>query len=74
MKRQDKRLTRIDIRVSHYEKNRIKMFAKLYADGNLSAWLLHASETAERKFLKNKEPGKARATNPGSQSTNRKRK
>lgn len=41
----------ITIRVSPYEKNFIKGLAKLYAQGNMSLFLVYAAFNSERKFL-----------------------
>lgn len=45
---------KIQFRISEYEKNKIKMFAEKYADGNLSAWLIYAAINAPRKFISKK--------------------
>ena len=42
----------ITIRVSPYEKNFVKGLAKLYAQGNMSLFLIYAAFNSERKFLK----------------------
>ena len=42
----------IHIRVSSYEKNRLKWLAKKYADGNLSLWIIYASLNINREFIK----------------------
>lgn len=47
-----KKLTeRLEIRVSPYEKNFIKGLADLYAQGNVSLFLVYAAFNSERKFL-----------------------
>lgn len=47
----DKRDTHIRLRVTEKEKNRIKILAKLYAGGNLTAWMIHGALNAPRKKL-----------------------
>jgi hypothetical protein len=42
---------RIEIRCSTIEKNRIKALAAIYADGNLSLWLVHSAMNAPRKKI-----------------------
>lgn len=49
---QPKKETQIHLRISEYEKNKLKITADRYAKGNLSAWILHAIRNAPRKFLK----------------------
>lgn len=39
------------IRLSKKEKNKARGLAKLYADGNLSAWVRHCIENYESKFI-----------------------
>lgn len=48
----------IVIRVNLYEKNRIKGLARLYANGDVSAWLRHGGMTADRKQIKSRKPPK----------------
>lgn len=59
-----KRMDFIQIRVSEFEKNRIKGLANLYAEGDVSAWLRWAGMNADRKFIKKR----------GSKKTPQKRK
>lgn len=40
------------IRVTEKEDNRARILAGLYADGNLSKWVVHGALTGERKKLK----------------------
>jgi len=54
-----KKNDRIEVRVSSYNKNKIKLFAKMYADGNLSQWIVYACFNAPRKFLNKKGQQKA---------------
>tara|TARA_B100000749_G_C18401539_1_gene454981 strand:- start:349 stop:549 length:201 start_codon:yes stop_codon:yes gene_type:complete len=57
----------IHIRVSSYEKNRLKWLAKKYADGNLSLWIIYASLNINREFIKPeilKESKRNRARGP----------
>jgi hypothetical protein len=42
----------IQIRVSVYEKHRLKWLAKKYADGNLSLYLIYAALNIDRKRIK----------------------
>ena len=42
----------IHIRVSRYEKNRLKWLADKYADGNVSLWMIYASLNVNREFIK----------------------
>ena len=42
----------IHIRVSIYEKNRLKWLANKYADGNVSLWMIYASLNMRREFIK----------------------
>ena len=42
----------IHIRVSSYEKNRLKWLANKYADGNVSLWMIYASLNVNREFIK----------------------
>ena len=42
----------IHIRVSTYEKNRIKWLAEKYADGNISLWMIYSSLNMRREFIK----------------------
>lgn len=39
------------IRVSEKEKNKLKILAKHYAGGDLSAWLRYAGFNVDRKYL-----------------------
>jgi len=52
MAKEKKKLTeRIEIRVSSYEKNFIKGLADLYAEGNVSLFLVWAAFNSDRKIL-----------------------
>lgn len=52
MAKEKKKLSeRIEIRVSPYEKNFIQGLANLYADGNLSLYLVYSAFNSERKIL-----------------------
>lgn len=42
----------IHIRVSTFEKNRLKWLADRYANGNLSLWVVYASLNIDREMLK----------------------
>jgi len=42
----------IHIRVSTFEKNRIKWLADKYADGNISLWMVYASLNLNREYIK----------------------
>jgi hypothetical protein len=42
----------IHIRVSTFEKNRLKWLADKYADGNVSLWMIYASLNMRREFIK----------------------
>lgn len=46
---------RIEIRVSPYEKNFIKGLAGIYANGNMSLFLVYAALNTKRKYLKGDE-------------------
>lgn len=60
-----KRVEYIQIRVSPWEKNRIRGLAKLYAGGDLSLWIRHAAFNAERKFLvENKKAQASKSPGP----------
>ena len=41
----------IHIRVSTYEKNRIKWLANRFAGGNISLWMVYASLNLNREFI-----------------------
>lgn len=47
----EKRNDYIQIRVTTYEKNKIRGLAKVYAGGDMSLWLRYAGLNAERKYL-----------------------
>ena len=52
MEREKQKLTeRINIRLSPYEKNFIQGLSRLYADGNISLFLVYAAFNCERKVL-----------------------
>lgn len=44
----------IHIRVSKFEKNRLKWLADKYANGNLSLWIIYASLNIDRSMIDNK--------------------
>lgn len=50
-KEKDKLTKQINIRVSPYEMNFIKGLAGLYAEGNVSVFLVYAAFNAERKMI-----------------------
>ena len=41
----------IHIRVSRFEKNRLKHLADKYAEGNISLWVIYASLNMQREFI-----------------------
>lgn len=47
----EKLTERIEIRVSPREKNIIKMLANMYADGNISAYIVERVINTSRKFV-----------------------
>jgi hypothetical protein len=47
----DKKTEIIHLRVTLYEKNRMKHLAEMYAGGDLSLWMRWAGLNAERKML-----------------------
>lgn len=59
-KEYDKLTETIIIKVSPYEKNFIKGLADLYAQGNMSMYLVYAAFNSERKFI---EPDDLRECN-----------
>jgi hypothetical protein len=50
-KRKEKKWARLEIKLTEYEKNKMKILADHYAQGNLSEWLRWAGLNAERTFL-----------------------
>lgn len=46
-----KRTKKIQFRLTEPVYNRIRGLANLYADGNVSAWLVHGGLNAPRRFL-----------------------
>jgi len=48
----EKLTERIILRLSPYEKNFIKGLAKIYADGNVSLFMVYAAFHSDRKMLK----------------------
>lgn len=50
-KEKDKLTEQLNIRLSSYEKNFIKGLAKMYANGNVSLFLVYAAFNSDRKFL-----------------------
>ncbi len=48
----------MQVRVTAAEKSRIKTLANIYAEGNLSLWVVNASLHMDREFLK--DPKKKR--------------
>lgn len=45
----------VKIRVSEYEKNRIKYLADNFAGGNMSLWIIYCALNMPRKKIKTKE-------------------
>jgi len=41
----------IIFRCSQYEKNKMRLLAEAYAEGELSSWLRYAGINAERRFI-----------------------
>jgi hypothetical protein len=57
MSKKDRKETAIQIRLTEYEKGKLKLIADKYAGGNMSLWVAHAIMNAPRKFLiKSKQP------------------
>lgn len=52
------RTQRLEIRLTEKEKNRIKILAGIYCEGNISQWVVHAAINAPRKILNKKGPAK----------------
>ncbi len=48
---QERRNNFIQIRVTTYEKNKIRGLAKLYAAGDMSLWIRYAAMNVERRHL-----------------------
>lgn len=47
----------VKLRLTARQKNRLEGLARLYADGNVSAWILHcALDAYNPKFLRKKKP------------------
>ena len=44
----------IQLRVTEFEKNRIKWLAKQYAGGDMTRWILNAALNIDRKMLAEK--------------------
>lgn len=42
------------MRISEFDRNRLKMLADKYASGDMTAWALHGIINAPRKFIKKK--------------------
>ena len=42
----------VQIRISEYDKNRLKYLAERYASGSITKWIIHAIKEAPRKYLK----------------------
>jgi len=55
MTRKKELTTKIDIRVSQFEKNRIKWLADKYANGNVSLYLIYHAMNAPRKEVDPKD-------------------
>lgn len=51
MTRQRKLIKKIELRVSEFEKNRIKWLADRYANGNISLWVVYCALNAPRKEI-----------------------
>lgn len=45
----------LQIRISEFDKNRLKILAKKYAEGSMTAWVVHGIHNAPREFLKLKK-------------------
>lgn len=45
----------LQIRVTEFEKNRIRGLAKIYAKGNTSLFVVHAAINAPREFVTNEK-------------------
>jgi len=45
---------KIQLRVTEFQKNRIKMLADKYAGGCVTTWMMHGALNAPRKFLAGK--------------------
>jgi hypothetical protein len=52
------KLLKIQIRISEYDKNKIKMIADKFADGNVSAWLIYGAINVDRKYIGKKRDKK----------------
>jgi hypothetical protein len=50
-----KKIYTIQLRVTEFEKNRIKMLADKYSDGNMTAWVVWGAMNAPRKIIIRKE-------------------
>lgn len=46
-----KKIETIQVRLTEFQKNRIKILADKYAFGNMSAWIVHGAMNAPRKTL-----------------------
>lgn len=53
-----KKLSRIDVRMTEKEKNRIKMLADRFAGGNVSLWITYAALECPRVHLVKPEESK----------------
>lgn len=58
----------IQIRVSDFEKNRLKFLAEKFANGNLSLWIIYCALNAPRKKLKFDELEESSRKKKGPQS------
>ena len=59
---------KIEIRVSLYEKNKIKYLADLFANGNLSLWVTYAALNAPRINVKPDDLEESSRKNKGPQN------
>jgi hypothetical protein len=50
-----KRLKKFQLRLTEKDLNRIRILAREYAGGNVSAWLVHGGLNAPRQYLVKKE-------------------
>ncbi len=46
-----KKTETVQLRLTEFDKNRIKMLADKYAEGNMTDWILYGAINAPRKFI-----------------------
>ncbi len=46
-----KKIETVQVRLTEFEKNRIKILAKKFAGGNMSQWIVHGAMNAPRRML-----------------------